>query len=174
MFRSSACAGGGVTQPLLGVFRMAALAAMVLAAGCTAMRPTTIQPPTVTLESVRILSIAEAEASVLLTLRLVNPNKFDFVAKGIDFEVSLDGRPTANVHSVHIDPLPAGGEAKVELAGRVDVAAIATALMTLGSRLPVEYVVGGAVTLHDGTVLPFVQKGDIPVARFNRALGARP
>lgn len=173
MFRSSARAGGGVTQPRRGVSRTAALATVLCIAACTSTRPT-IEPPTVTLDSVRILRIADGEASLILTLRLVNPNKFDFVAKAVDFDVTLDGRPTASIHSVHLDPLPAGGEAKVELAGRVGVGAVAAALMTLGSRLPVAYVVNGIVTLPDGTALPFSQKGDIPVAHFDRVLGARP
>jgi LEA14-like dessication related protein len=136
-------------------------------------RPT-IQPPTVTVESLRVLSLAEAQASLSITLRLTNPNNFDLVAKSVDFEVALDGRRAASVHSVHIDPLPAGGEAKVELAGHVEVAAIAAALMTLGSRLPVEYTLTGTVTLQDGSALAFSHKGEIPVARFDRALGARP
>ena len=75
---------------------------------------------------------------------------------------------------MHIDALPAGGEAKVELAGRVDVAALATALMTLGSQLPVPYALSGTVTLKNGTALGFSRKGEIPVMRFDRALGSRP
>jgi LEA14-like dessication related protein len=125
-------------------------------------------------ESLRVLSLAGAQASLSITLRLSNPNNFDLVAKSVDFEVTLDGRRAASVHSVHLDPLPAGGEAKVELAGHVDVAAIATALMSFGSRLPVEYAITGTATLQDGTALAFSHKGEIPVARFDRALGTRP
>lgn len=160
-------------QRRIGASSIAAVAAILWAAACTPLRPT-IEPPIVTVETVRVLGIAEGEARLLLTLRLVNPNSFDFVADTVDFEITLDGRPAARVASVHIDPLPAGGEAKVELAGRVDVGAIATALMTLGTRAPVEYVLKGTVRLHDGAALPFAHKGQIPVARFDRVLGLRP
>lgn len=159
--------------PPLAAYCIAAVSGALLALACTSTRPR-IDPPAVTLESVHIQRIAEAQASVLLTLRLVNPNNFDLVADAVDFEVMLDGRPAANVHSVRIDPLPAGGEAKVELAGRADVSAIATALMALGTQLPVEYVLKGSATLRDGTRLPFSHKGEIPIARYDRALGPRP
>ena len=55
-----------------------------------------------------------------------------------------------------------------------NVAAVATALMTLGSQLPVDYVIKGAATLPGGLIVVFGQKGQIPVARFDRAFGPRP
>ena len=73
-----------------------------------------------------------------------------------------------------MEPLAAHGKAKVELAGRVDIAVVATSLMALGSQLPVAYTLKGTVTLRNGITLPFSRKGDIPVARFDRALGVHP
>ncbi len=149
------------------------LLALLLGAACTSI-PAKLDPPVVTLETVRIVSVADARANVTLVLTLSNPNRFDLVVEAIEYEVTLGGRPTATGRSVHIDPLPAGGNARVELAGRVDVAALATALMTLGSQLPVAYTFKGTVTLRDGSVLAISRKGEIPVARFDRALGSRP
>lgn len=173
MLCSRVCVDPVVTGRPLRLLVIAALVATLLLASCTPPRPK-VEPPEVTVERVRILRIAEAQASLTLTLRLTNPNNFALAVAAIDFEVTLDGRPTANVHSVRIDPLPAGGQATVELAGRVDVGAVAAALMTLGTQLPVAYVLKGTATLPDGTALPFARKGEIPVARFERALGARP
>jgi len=137
------------------------------------MRPK-IEPPQITLEAVRIVRIAEARADVSVNLKLSNRNDFELAIDLVEFDLALDGRPAINSRSVHIDALPAGGEAKVELAGRVDVAALATALMTLGSQLPVPYALSGTVTLKNGTALGFSRKGEIPVMRFDRALGSRP
>jgi LEA14-like dessication related protein len=173
MLRSRICAGVAVTPSRLGLFVIAALAATLLLSACMPTRPK-IEPPHVALERVRILGISEAQASIAITLRLTNPNPFDLAADGVDFEITLDGRPAVSLRSVHIDPLRSGGEAKLDLAGRVDVSALATALMTLGSQTPVDYVLKGSVRLHDGALLPFSAKGEIPVARFERALGARP
>jgi LEA14-like dessication related protein len=145
----------------------------LLAAGCTGLR-TGIEVPQVTLETVRIMKIAEAKAEVSLSLKLTNRNDFELAIDAVEFDVALDGRSTVNGRSVRVDPLPAGGEARVELSGRVDLAAVATALMSVGSRLPVAYSLSGTIRLKNGTALPFSRKGEIPVTRFDRALGSRP
>jgi LEA14-like dessication related protein len=176
MFRSLAGASGVLMARSRGTLAVTVFAAATLAAGCLPTRPTTEAPeaPSVTVQSVRILALSEAKANLSLTLVLANPNDFDLPLEAIACEVTLDGRPAASVRSVHMEPLPAHGEAKVELAGQVDVAAVATSLMTLGAQLPVAYTLKGTATLHNGIALPFSRKGDIPVARFERALGTHP
>jgi LEA14-like dessication related protein len=151
----------------------AACAALLLAAACTSTRPK-IEPPAITLDSVRVGRIVDAKADLALRLTLANHNDFELPIDRIEFDVTLDGRPAVSGRSVHVDPLPPGGEAKVDLGGRVDAAAVATALMTLGSQLPVPYDVSGTLTLKSGTALAFSRKGEIPVLRFDGALGARP
>jgi LEA14-like dessication related protein len=152
---------------------VAAGCALVAISACTSMRAKT-ESPQVTLETVRIVRIADAKADVSLGLKISNRNDFELAIDAVEFDVTLDGRPAVSGRSVHVDALPAGGEAKVELAGRVDVAAVVTALMTLGSQLPVAYALSGAVRLKNGTALPFSRKGEIPVGRSDRALGSRP
>jgi len=164
---------GVATRRSLRSLAVPALLALVLGTACTST-PTKPDPPMVTLDTVRILRVADARADVVLVLRLTNPNRFDIVVEAIDYDITLDGRPAATGRSSRVGALPAGGDAKVELAGRVDVAAVATALMTLGSQLPVAYTFKGSVMLRDGSVLAFSRKGEIPVARFDRVLGSRP
>jgi LEA14-like dessication related protein len=173
MPKSCQCGGGGAISRRLKSFAVPPLLVFFLGAACTSIS-TKPDPPVVTLEAVRILSVADGRAIVALVLRLSNPNRLDLVVDAIDYEATLGGRPAATGRSVRIEPLPAGGDARVELAGRVDVAAVATALMTLGSQLPVAYTFKGTVTLRDGSVLAFSRQGDIPVARFDRVLGSRP
>ena len=168
----SAVSFAAPNSPLWRGFLVACIALLV-ASGCTSARPK-IEPPTITLDAVRVGRMAEAKADVSLKLTLANHNDFELPIDRVEFDVALDGRPTVNGRSVHVDPLPPGGEAKVELAGRVDAAAVATALMTLGSQLPVPYVISGTLTLKNGTALSFSRKGEIPVMRFEGALGARP
>ena len=150
-----------------------ACCALLLASACTGMR-SKIEPPQITLESVRLVRIVEGKADLSASLRLANRNDFELAIDTIEFDLLLDGRPAVSSRTVHIDALPPGGEAKVDLAGRIDVAAVATALMTLGSQLPVPYALTGTVTLKNGTALAFSRKGEVPVARFDRALGSRP
>jgi LEA14-like dessication related protein len=151
----------------------ALLTALLLATACASLGPK-LQPPQVTLETLRILRIADGKAYLSLGLRLVNPNDFDLTIDAVELEITLDGRPAAESRSVHVDRLPAGGEARIDMAGRVEVTAVATALMTLGSQLPVDYVVKGTATLPGGALVPFGRKGQIPVARFDRGFGPRP
>jgi LEA14-like dessication related protein len=153
--------------------RFLAVGSALLAAACTSSRPK-IEPPAITLDAVRVGRIADAKADLSLRLTLVNRNDFALAIDRIEFDVMLDGRPAVNGRSVHVDPLPPGGEAKVDLAGRVDAAAVATALMTLGQQLPVPYEVSGTVTLRSGPALAFSRKGEIPMMRFEGAMGARP
>jgi len=157
-------------------FGAAAVAAFALATACTTTKPTieAPAPPSVTVLSARIVGVSEGKASLSLTLGLSNPNDFDLPVDALACEVTLDSRPAANVQSVHVEPLPAHGNAKVDLAGRVDIVVVATSLMALGSEVPVAYTLKGTVTLRNGITLPFSRKGDIPVARFDRALGVHP
>jgi LEA14-like dessication related protein len=150
-----------------------AACAGILLAACASMR-TGIKPPDVTVESVRVGRIAEAKADISLKLALANPNDVELAIDRMEFDVTLDGRPAVTGRTVHVDPLPPGGQAKVDVAGRVDISAVATALMTLGSQLPVPYAVNGAVTFKNGTALSFSRKGELPVLRYDGTMGARP
>src|SRR5215472_4034978 len=126
-----------MSRPLASAFSarwwfLVACAASTLA-GCATTR-STIQPPDVTVESVRVGRIADAKADLSLKLLLANHNEVELAIDRVEFDVSLDGRPAVTGRSVHVDPLPPGGQARLDVAGRVDVAAVATALMTLGSQ----------------------------------------
>jgi LEA14-like dessication related protein len=153
--------------------RNALLAAALLVAGCVPLGQQ-FQSPEVTVETLRINRIADGKADLLIGLRLFNPNAYALPVERIEVDLTIDARPAATGRSVHVEPLSARGEAKVELSGRVDVGAIATAMVAAGSLLPVEYVVKGTIVLNDGTALPFTRKGRVPVARFDRGFGPRP
>jgi LEA14-like dessication related protein len=146
---------------------------LLLASACTSMQPK-IEPPQITLETVRVVRVAEAKADVSVSLRLSNRSGAELAIDSLELDLALDGRPAVSGRSVHVDSLPPGGEAKVDLGGRVDLVAVASALMTLGSQLPVPYELKGTVTLKNGTALAFSRKGEIPIARFDRVLGSRP
>jgi LEA14-like dessication related protein len=155
------------------VARIALLAAALLATACIPFGQQ-FESPEVTLETLRILRIADAKADLTLGLRVYNPNTYALPVDKVELDVLIDARPAVSSRSVHVDPLPPKGEAKVELSARVDITAVATAMMSIGSQLPIDYVVKGTITLTDGTALPFARKGRIPVARFDRSFGPRP
>jgi LEA14-like dessication related protein len=149
------------------------LVATLVAAACASVAPK-IEPPEVTLESVRVKRIVDNRAEISVELKLFNPNSMALPVKAVDYEVTLDGRPAARGHTVRVDTLPPRGDGKVELAGRVDVGAIATAMMTLGAQLPVAYAMTGTLTVEGWAPIAFSRTGKIPVSRLDSAFGSRP
>ena len=131
-----------------------------------------IEAPQVTLESVRVTRVVDGKAELLVGLRLTNPNASTLAVKAVDYEITLDNRPAASGHTVRVDTLPPGGEGKVDLAGRVDVGAVATAMMALGSQLPVAYTLKGNVTVQDWAPISFSRSGKIAISKFDSAFGA--
>ncbi|MEO8738632.1 MAG: LEA type 2 family protein [Casimicrobiaceae bacterium] len=139
---------------------------MISAAGCVpAQLP--FEQPQVTLETVRILRFADSKADVMIGMRITNPNPYALPVDRVEFDVILDGRSAASGRTVRVDKLQPRGEAKVDVSGRVDVAAVATGLMSIGSQLPLPYAIKGTITLDDGTALPFAHTGRITVGRFD-------
>ena len=153
--------------------RVAALGATFLAAACAPM-VSKVDAPEVTVETVRLLRIVDSKAEITIDLKLFNPNSQELAISSLEYEITLDGRPAATGRTTRVDVLPPRGEGKVDLAGRVDVSAVATAMMALSSQLPVKYTIDGKVALRSGGWLPFSRKGEIPVSRFDRAGGSRP
>ena len=163
--RNSDCARAGTSRRARPPIRVVLLMAMVGAMGCTPAQ-LSFEQPQVTLETVRILRFADSKADVVIGLRITNPNPYALPVDHVEFDVLLDGRSAASGRTVRVDKLQPRGEAKVELSGRVDVAAVATGLMSIGSQLPLPYAIKGTITLEDGTALPFARTGKIPVGRL--------
>src|ERR1700752_1666052 len=95
------------------------VAAILIITACAAPAPR-IEAPQVSLESVHVTRIVDGKAELSVGLRLSNPNASALAIKAVDYETTLDNRPAASGHTVRVDALPAGGDAKVDLAGRVD------------------------------------------------------
>ena len=155
------------------VSRLAALGAALLAAACASIAMK-IDAPQVSLETVRVTRIVDSKAEISVRLKLVNPNAAELVINELEYEITLDGRQAATGRTARVDRLPPGGEGKVDLAGRVDVGAVATAMMALGSQLPVQYTLKGTATVQNGLSLSFARKGEIAVSQFDPAMGSRP
>ena len=163
--RAGAATGAQAAQ------RVVAVAAILIITACATPAPR-IEAPQVSLESVRVTRIVDGKAELSVGLRLRNPNASPLPIKAVDYEITLDNRPAASGHTARVDTLPAGGEAKVDLAGRVDVGAVAAALMVLGSQLPVAYTLKGSVSVQDWAPIPFSRSGKIEVSKFDSAFGA--
>jgi LEA14-like dessication related protein len=147
--------------------RIVAFCALLVLAACASVTPR-IEAPQVTLESVRV----EGRAELSVGLKLSNPNAEALAIKAIDYEITLDNRPAATGRTTRVDMLPAGGEGRVDIAGRVDVGAVATAMMALGSQLPVAYTLKGTVSVQDWAPIAFSRSGKIAVSKFDSGFGS--
>ena len=146
---------------------------VLFAAACASLVPR-VDAPQVSVESVRVLRIVDQRAEIAVKLRLVNPNTVELAVTGLEYEITLDGRPAASGRTTRVDPLPPGGEGTVEIGGRVDVGVIATAMMALSAQWPVKYTIDGKVNLQNAPLaLPFSRKGEIAISR-DTAIGPRP
>jgi LEA14-like dessication related protein len=163
-------AAGARGSPLLTV---TASVLVLFAAACASLVPR-FEPPQVSIEAVRVLRVVDSRAEIAVKLRLVNPNDMELAISGLEYEVTLDGRAAANGRTTRVEPLPPGGQGTVEITGRVDIGAVATAMMAVSSQLPVKYTLSGKVALQSGAPLPFSRKGEIAISRFDPATGARP
>jgi LEA14-like dessication related protein len=153
--------------------RRGVLLLLAFLVGACASMGSRIEAPQVSLESVRLLRIVDGRAEVSLGLRLSNSNTTALVIRELDYEITLDGRPAASGRTVPGETLPPNGETKVDVYGRVDTGVVATAMMALGSQLPVAYTIRGTVTAQGSPPLPFSRKGDVTISRFEPAAGSR-
>jgi LEA14-like dessication related protein len=171
---TSPCTGRARTNRTEGqrATRTALTVGALLLSACAPLNPP-FEPPEVTLETLRIIRIVDAKADVSIGLRVFNPNPYALPVQRVEFEVTIDGRVAASTRSARIETLPPRGDALIELSGRIDIGAVATALMSLGSQLPIEYAVKGVITLTDGASVPFARKGRVPVTRIDRGFGPR-
>jgi LEA14-like dessication related protein len=152
---------------------VAAPVVVLLAAACASLVPK-FDAPQVSIETVRVLRVVDSRAEIAVTLRLVNPNDSELAISGLEYEITLDGRAAANGRTTRVEPLAPGGQGTVDITGRVDIGAVATAMMALSSQLPVKYALNGKVTLQSGPSLPFSRKGEIAISKFDPATGPRP
>jgi len=151
----------------------ALLVVVLFAAACASLVPR-FDAPQVNIEAVRVLRVVDSRAEIAVKLRVVNPNDMELAINGLEYEVTLDGRAAANGRTTRVEPLPPNGQGTVEITGRVDIGAVATAMMAVSSQLPVKYTLSGKVTLQSGPPLPFSRKGEIAISRFDPATGPRP
>src|ERR1700739_3806967 len=83
--------------------RMVVAGAVFMVAACASVTTPQIEPPQVTLESVRVTRIVDGKAELSGGLKLSNPNASSLAVRAVDYEITLDNRPAASGHTVRIE-----------------------------------------------------------------------
>ncbi|TMG85026.1 MAG: LEA type 2 family protein [Betaproteobacteria bacterium] len=141
-------------------FFMQALALLALFPGaCRTLQPRAQpQPPTVSLESLRVESANDGQARISLTLSVENPNESSVSVDALDFSLTIADMPVASgVLSAPL-MLPALGAARAQVVVSTSLLALRSALDVSLARGSVDYEIAGNVVIA-GWKLPFSRRG---------------
>ena len=146
------------------------LSAAVLAACADAPR---LEMPRVSVDSVRLERMTGAEATIVVTLNLSNPNAREIAVDAIDANVTVEDIPVGSATLKAPVRLPANGEATATLQARAglavvlglaaDIAQRAQEQRGTGQATRVRYAVSGTATLEGGLPIPFSRSGDFRI-----------
>src|SRR5262245_53853417 len=132
--------------------------ALLLFAGCA-----TVEPPSVTLSSLRLENSTVFEQRFLTTLRIQNPNTFDLNIEGVSFDLKVNDQPFAKGVGKADVVVPAYGT------GVVEAEAITTLMgfvrqfqaLTRSGGPKLSYHLTGKLKVRDRTsAIPFEVSGD--------------
>ena len=142
---------------------MQTFALLALFPGATLQARAQPQPPTVSLESLRVESATDGQARIALTLSVENPNESSVSVDALDFSLTIADMPVAT--GVLSAPLllPALGTARAQIVVSTSVAALRSALDASLSRSSIDYEIAGNAVIA-GWKLPFSRRGRKTVA----------
>lgn len=126
------------------------MAVVFLMIGCAALQ---LQPPSVTVASLRVIEANLLEQRFLFKLRVQNPNDYDIPVKGMSFEITINDEPFVKGVSDKPYTLARLSETMVEVAAVSDLSGILRQIGALreGNKKSVAYRVRGRLL----TGLPF-------------------
>jgi len=154
-----------MTRAIRRRFFMQAIALLALFPGaCRTLQPRAQpQPPTVSLESLRVESAIDGQAPIALGLSVENPNESSVSVDALDFSLTIAEMPVAS--GVLSTPLmlPALGTARAQIVASTSLAAVRSALDASLARGSIDYEIAGNVVIA-GWKLPFSRRGRKTVA----------
>jgi LEA14-like dessication related protein len=152
------------------VLARAALVLMATALGACASFGVPLEAPKVTVQSVRLDRIQDAQALFGITVELANPNARPLDVEAVDVVVAIEGEVVATAKLVAPVRVPASGTASGELAAQTGVDVLvraAIAAMRRGEtsapgRAPtLRYAIEGVAVFNGGLTVPFSRSGEI-------------
>ena len=156
---------------LLGLALGGAAAGLLAACAGTPLRPL---KPEVSVADVRLEGGNLVEQRFLLTLRVINPNRFDIPVQGLSFTLELAGQPFARGVGSKPVTVPALGEALVEVNATTGLAGLLRQFRNLGKGgETIPYRLKGRLVTGSYGDLDFDRSGEVDALKFLKD-GARP
>ena len=142
--------------------RALAIAALVALAGCASTL--NIEPPQLSVISMKVQSADIFSQRMLVRMRVVNPNARELPVKGITYRIEVNDAELAQGLTDTPFVVPAMGEAEFDVQVTANLAtALSQILSRKGSSDSLDYRMVGSVTLASGFLrrIPFDERGSV-------------
>lgn len=96
------------------LFKSLMFSVLFLMAGCASL-VAKLQPPSATIQSVKLLPGQGLNPHFLISLHVTNPNSMALPLRGFDYDVLLAGQSVVTGHNENLATIPANGEQNVEV-----------------------------------------------------------
>jgi LEA14-like dessication related protein len=135
----------------------------VLASAC-ARAPVSMEPPQVTLAGISLVGLDLLEQRYELRLRVQNPNDFDFIIEGMQYQVEINDKLFARGNSNHVVSVPHNDMRTISVDAVSTLNDVLRQLQVDERSGPevLRYRVSGTLTLrHHGSDIAFDHRGEI-------------
>lgn len=152
--------------------RFACLAAGLLLAACASLGPLA-EPPAVTLAAIDVAEIGLLQQTLVLRLRVQNPNDAEFEVDGIAYTLEVNGQPFARGVGNKAVRVPRYGVAVIETEAVSGLAGMLRQLdgVRRGSASGVSYRLHGHLNAGSVGRLPFDYAGELSLPGFEGLIG---
>jgi LEA14-like dessication related protein len=137
---------------------------LLVGCGDTVNKPL-IGQPTVSVNAVKVQKATLTDAEVLVTVGVKNPNPFRLTARGLDYDLSLNGRPAFHGKIDKPIDMPAAGSSQFDLPIRFRYLDIFSSLQEMRTATNVPYQFKGNADFGLISV-PFQTSGQLAMPRI--------
>jgi len=142
--------------------RYCAALAVLFLAGCASTLD--LEPPKLSLVSMKVQSADLFSQRLLVRMRVINPNARELPIKGISYRIEVNESELAQGEASAPFVVPAQGEAEFDVQVTANLASTLSKLMSRrGSTDTLEYRLVGDVSLSSGFLrrIPFDERGSV-------------
>jgi len=132
------------------ISRFIGMALILWLSGCSALQETMdVEKPTVTVEGVSLKSVSTDSMTLLLEVKLDNPNTFELKTVGVDLDLSINKNTVAKISKSDISvTIPAKDSNSIRLPVTLMFDQILKSVEGLPDKNGLDYVVKGDVTIN--------------------------
>jgi LEA14-like dessication related protein len=132
---------------------------------CAAIAPRPIVPR-VEIEGVRAATLVDNAITLLVGLKVTNPNAFNVAVDVVEADVRIEGLPAASGRLPSPVTLAGNGDTHVDVEARTTVDNLSRVLDTALRRGRLAYEITGYAIIQDGRRITYSKQGDVTLAEL--------